>query len=117
MHRTYAAVDIVLHAVENQTVELVGVIGNTIAEVAQAVGNQSVKVVEAVGTESVRAVPIVSGVLLTFFLLPLRNVIVKLWYSRKETMKRQGETPEGNVDSAPRTSALGSYVIHSPRWR
>ena len=88
MHRTYAAVDIVLHAVENQTVELVGVIGNTTAEVAQAVGNQSVKVVEAVGTESVRAVPIISGVLITLLLLLFRNIIARLWYSRKETMKR-----------------------------
>ena len=89
LHRTYTAMDIVRNAVENQTVELVGVIGNTTAGVAQAVGNQSVKVVEAVGTESVKAVPIVSAVLLTLLLLLLRNIVAKLWYSRKETMKRQ----------------------------
>ena len=97
MRRTYATVDAVLEAVENQTVELVGVIGNTTVELAHAVGNRSVKVVEAVGEESVKAVPVISAVLLTLLLLLLRNIIAKLWYSRKETMKRQGETPEGNV--------------------
>ena len=69
-------------------------------ELAHVVGNQSVKVVEMIGEESVKAVPVISAVLLTLLLLLLRNIIAKLWYSRKETMKRQGETPEGNVDSA-----------------
>ena len=87
MRRTYVAVDAVIEAVEDQTVELVGVIGNTTAGIAQAVGNQSVKIVEAVGSESVKAVPVVSAVLLTLLLLALRNVVARLWYSRKETMK------------------------------
>ena len=97
--RTYYAVDTVIGAVENETVELVTVVGDSAAEFAQAVGTESVRVVEAVGNQGVKAVPVVSAVLLTLLLLALRNLVARLWYSRKETMKRQGETPEGNAQS------------------
>ena len=93
--RSLQAVDVVVEAVENQTAEFVAVVGEAAAEVAQAVGTESVRVVEAVGSQTVKAVPIVSAVLLTLLLLALRNIVARLWYSRKETMKRRGETPEG----------------------
>ena len=95
--RSLQAVDVVVGSVENQTAEFVAVVGEAASEVAQAVGAEGVRVVEAVGSQTVNAVPVVSAVLLTLLLLGLRNIVARLWYSRKETMKRQGETPEGNL--------------------
>ena len=109
--RGYQAVDIVVEAVENQTADFVAVVGEAAADVAQAVGTESIRVVEAVGSQTVKAVPIVSAVLLTLLLLALRNIVARLWYSRKETMKLQGETPEGNLAQyhAPREQGPASF--------
>ena len=75
--RTYYAVDAVIEAVENETVELVAAVGDSAAEFAQAVGTESVRVVEAVGSQSVKAVPILSAILLTLLLLALRNLVAR----------------------------------------
>ena len=94
--------------------ELVTAVGDTAAEFAQAVGTESVRVVEAVGNQGVKAVPVVSAVLLTLLLLALRNLVARLWYSRKETMKRQGETPEGNVSVPPERESF-PFCFGSPK--
>jgi len=73
--RSYETFDIVLAAVENSTVEIV----------------------EAVTHETTKAIPIFMGIVVTLILLFLRVLVQKYWTSRKETMKKCGESPEGNA--------------------
>ena len=78
IRRTYEAADSVIGAVENVTVQFV----------------------HEMGEESIKVVPLLIGVFITAILLLLRAVANKLWWSRKEMMKADGESPEGNATKA-----------------
>ena len=100
LRRTYRAVDNVITAVENQTVELVQVGGNKSMEFAEAIrnktvsiagtaGDKAVEMVEAVGDQGVKAVHLLAAIALTMLCVMLRNLFAKMWYEHKEVMKKQ----------------------------
>ena len=84
--RSYEAFDVVVTAVENSTVEFVGVIEE----------------------ESKKAVPIIIGAIVTLILLLLKIIVQKYSTTTKEIMKMCGESPEGNAMAT-------EYAVGSPR--
>ncbi len=71
------AVDVVIGAVENKTVEFVG----------------------AVGDEGFKMIPVVLGIIMVLMLILLRQVTERFWWSKKEMLKAAGQNPEANVDA------------------
>ena len=71
IRRSVDAVDVVIGAVENKTVEFVG----------------------AVGEEGIKCIPVVLGIIMVLMLLLLRQVTERFWWSKKEMLK-EGSRPK-----------------------
>jgi hypothetical protein len=68
IRRSVDAVDVVIGAVENKTVEFVG----------------------AVGDEGIRMIPVVLGIFVVLLLILSRQVTERFWWSKKEILKEAG---------------------------
>jgi len=79
LRRIYAAVDKVIGAVENVTVDLV-----------ELAGNKSASIMNVAGDHGVMAVQLFGAIVITLLLLMFRNLASRLSYSRKESMTSQG---------------------------
>ena len=76
IRRSVDAVDVVIEAVENKTVEFVS----------------------AIGDEGIKFIPIVFGIVCVLLIVFLRQVTNRYWWSKKEMLKGTGQNPEANVN-------------------
>jgi len=67
--------------------------------VVEAVESSTVGVVEAIGEQTTKVVPVVIGIAITLMLVFTNVMVQKYWVSRKDKMKKYGESPEGNAES------------------